>query len=151
MKKFLSLLLLLITIDRIIKFIIPSISNITIIKDFFYITPAFNYGAAWSILYGQRLFLIIISIIALIMIYFVFIKDKKLNKIEALGYIMLISGIIGNLIDRVIYGYVIDYLDFYIFGYDFPIFNLADTFIVVSVCLLIYTIIKGDVNGSTNR
>ena len=50
---------------------------------------------------------------------------------------MLLAGIIGNLIDRIIYGYVIDFLDFTIFNYNYPIFNIADTFIVIGILILI--------------
>ena len=63
--------------------------------------------------------------------------NKVLNKYLMINYSMLIGGIIGNMIDRIIYGYVIDYLSFNIFGYSFPIFNLADTFIVVSIIMLL--------------
>ena len=64
---------------------------------------------------------------------------------------MLIGGIIGNLIDRIIYGYVIDYLDFNIFGYNYPVFNLADSMIVISIILLILFINKGDTYDSRKR
>ena len=57
-------------------------------------------------------------------------------------YSMLLSGIIGNLIDRVVFGYVIDFLDFNIFGYDFAIFNIADSFIVVAIILLLFQEVK---------
>lgn len=81
--------------------------------------------------------------ISLMAIYLYFIKDKKLKKIEVITYSILIGGIIGNLIDRIVYGYVIDYLSFNIFGYHFPVFNLADICIVVSVFLMIMIEIKG--------
>ena len=57
----------------------------------------------------------------------------------------------GNLIDRVVHGQVIDYLDFNILGYDFPVFNLADIAIVVSMILIIILVIKGDKNGVSSK
>ena len=95
-----------------------------IINNFFNLTLVHNDGAAWSILSGNRLLLIFISLIALIIIYYLFIKDKDLKKIDILTYGMLIGGIIGNLFDRIIYGYVIDFLDFNIFNYNYPVIKL---------------------------
>ena len=63
------------------------------------------------------------------------------RKIEIIGYSLLLGGAIGNLIDRIVYGYVIDFLDFYIFKYDFPIFNVADIGIVVGIILLLVSMI----------
>jgi signal peptidase II len=63
---------------------------------------------------------------------------------------MLIGGILGNLFDRIFYGYVIDYLDFYIFNYNYPVFNIADMCIVISVCLLIVDMIRGGKNESNS-
>lgn len=62
-------------------------------------------------------------------------------------YGILLGGIIGNLIDRIIYGYVIDYLNFNIFGYNFPVFNFADICIVISIFIIIIEILKGDKNA----
>lgn len=138
-------------VDQIIKMIISNTlvlnESIKVIKEFFYITNVHNYGAAWSILSNQVWLLIIIAVIALIVIYMSFIKDKKLSKLDIVLLSMLIAGIMGNLIDRVIYGYVIDYLDFYIFGYNFPVFNLADTLIVLSAIALFIKSLKEEYNG----
>ena len=146
MKKFYLVSLITFMIDRIIKILVVllNIDNVTIINNFFNINLAYNYGAAWSILTGKKLFLILISIIIVIGIYFILIRGKKLKTYESITYGLLIGGILGNLFDRIIYGYVIDFLDFYIFGYDFPIFNLADSFIVISIFMLIVDLIRGE-------
>ena len=72
----------------------------------------------------------------------------QVAKYENKGYSFILGGAVGNLIDRIMYGYVIDFLDFKIFGYDYPIFNLADTFIVVGVFILIVSSFRevGDKN-----
>ena len=141
--------------DQLIKIIITNYfslgESLEIIKDFFYLTNVHNYGAAWSILTNQVFLLIIIAIVALIIIYWSFIKNKNLTKSDTLLLGMLISGILGNLIDRIVYGYVIDYLDFYIFKYNFPVFNLADTLIVISAILLFIKSLKEDKNGKIHR
>ena len=138
---------IIIIIDQLIKYLISNKielnESIEIINHFFSIAYVQNIGAAWNILSGNRWLLIIIGIISLVGIYFYFIKDKKLKKIEVITYSILIGGTIGNLIDRIVYGYVIDYLSFNIFGYHFPVFNLADICIVVSVFLMIMIEIKG--------
>ena len=115
--------LIIFIIDQIVKlfigFSIDLNSSITIFDNFFYISNVHNYGAAFSILYGNRLFLIIVSFFALICVYHFLLKNKSLRGIDVCIYSLLIGGIIGNLFDRVIYGYVVDYIDFYIFGYNF--------------------------------
>ena len=92
-----------------------------------------------------------IAIIALFIIYKFFIKDTILTKMNIFTYSMLIGGILGNLIDRIIRGYVIDYLDFNIIGYNFPIFNLADIAIVISAFLLIINMSRGDKNAKNKN
>lgn len=138
---------IIIIFDQIIKYLIstklPLDESIPIIQNFFAITYVQNLGAAWSILSGNRYLLIIIAIFCLGAIYFCLIKRKNLTRLEAISYSALIGGIIGNLIDRILYGYVIDYLNFYILDYNFPVFNLADICIVVSIFLIMIMTIKG--------
>lgn len=151
MKKILPITIMSLLLDQLIKTIVINNMNlfdsINIINNFFSVTYVRNTGAAWSILSGNVFFLILISIIALVLIYIYFIKNKKLTKLENISYGLLIGGILGNLIDRIIHGYVIDYLDFKIINYDFPIFNIADISIVVSIILIGITLLVGDENA----
>ena len=108
-----------------------------IIKDFFYFTYTHNYGAAWGMLQGKLNLFFVISIIATVGIIYYFIETKNYQKITRFGLILLFSGLVGNLIDRITLGYVRDFIDFIIFGYDFPIFNIADIAICIGVGLII--------------
>ena len=127
--------------DFISKFLIQHnlklLDTITVIKDFLYITYTKNIGGAWSILEGKQTFLIIASFLFLVFIIFYIIKEEKFNKLLIIAYSLIIGGVIGNLVDRVFRGYVIDFLSFHIFGYYFPIFNIADTFIIIGFMILI--------------
>lgn len=140
---------IIILLDQLIKIIITKVielnTHVIVLDKFFYIANVHNEGAAFSILSGSSILLISIGIIAIIAIYFLFIKNKILNKIDIIIYGLLIGGIVGNLIDRVVFNYVIDYLEFIIFKYHYPIFNLADICIVVSVILMIIINIKEEV------
>lgn len=137
-------------IDQVSKGLINIYLNLNqsveIIPNFLSFTYVHNTGAAFSIFEGAKCFFIIIAFIALNIIYLFFIKDKKLKNSEIVIYALLISGIIGNLIDRILFGYVIDFIDVNIFN--FAIFNLADSFIVVAVILLL--IMMGGKNARTN-
>ena len=139
--------LIALVIDQISKIIIVSNFNlyesIKIINNF-NITYVNNYGAAWGIFDNSTLILAFIGIIASIFIYFVFVKDNKLSKLQDIFYGLLIGGILGNVIDRIIRGYVIDFIDIKIFRYDFPIFNLADTFIVISIIYIIISLFRNE-------
>lgn len=133
--------IIFVIIDQVSKIIV--INNLTnnksveVIKSFFYLTYTNNTGAAFSILTGKRILLILVSLIVIgILIYYIK-KTKIEKKINKIALSLVIGGSIGNLIDRIIKGAVIDFLDFKIFGYNYPIFNLADTFIVLGVFLLL--------------
>ena len=155
MRKIGLISIICILIDQVTKLIITSNfklnASISLIDNFFNLTYVRNEGAAWSIFSGNRLFLILIGILSIILIYHFLIKNKSLKKLEIFIYGLLLGGIVGNLIDRIVFGYVIDFLDFLILGYNFPIFNLADTFIVISVFLLIIDIVRGETNENSRK
>ena len=146
-KKLYIISFLLFVIDIISKLFVANYldynNSETIIKNFFYINYVRNKGGAFSIMEGNVIFIIIVTIIVFFFIY-KYLKNKKLDLLEVWGYGLIIGGSIGNLYDRIIYGYVIDFLDFYIFKYDFPVFNIADCGIVVGVFLIIIDSIKNE-------
>lgn len=151
-KKIYIISLVIFILDQITKSLISTYlklnESIEIIKDFFYIRYINNKGASWGILENNRILLIGLSIIAIIMIIRYSYSFKK-TKLNTYGFGLLLGGILGNLSDRLIFGYVKDFLDFIIFKYDFPVFNIADISIVIGVVLLIISILKGeDKNGS---
>lgn len=155
MKKKLCLFsLILLLIDILSKIIIKTklslYESIIVIPNFFSLTYVKNTGAAFSILEGRRFLLILLSILILIYLFNNLLKDK-LNNYKIVYYSLLISGILGNLIDRIIYNSVIDFLDFKIFNHNYPIFNLADTFIVIGVILIIIEIIRKDLYENRSK
>lgn len=133
--------------DQITKILIGIFFNlnerVVLLKNFFAIHFIENYGAAWSIFNNRMEFLIAISLLALFVIYR-FMYNFKHNKRNNIAFGLILGGIVGNLIDRVFLGYVRDFLSFKIFSYHYPVFNLADTFIVLGVFLLIIAILKGE-------
>lgn len=137
-------------IDLVSKLIVSNLMNvhdsIVVIKGIFNISYFRNTGGAWSILSEHTWLLTVFSLLIIIFICGYIYKSKINNKLEKLGYSMILGGSVGNLFDRIIYGYVIDFLDFNIFGYDFPIFNLADTFIVLGVIIIVISSFGGEKN-----
>lgn len=146
-KKYILITFLIIIIDQLTKFLINQninyLKSIQIIKNFFYFTNAHNNGAAFSILSGYNLLFISITLIAICLI------DKYIEK--NISFYILFGGIIGNLIDRLIFGYVRDFLDFRIFNYNFPIFNISDICICLGIFLIIIKTIKEDKNDNKWR
>ena len=142
--------IILLCIDQISKLLVVNLltktDSITIIKNFFYLTYINNDGAAFSILVGKRIFLILIAVLVIVMLIRYIKKNNIQNKLELVSLALIIGGSLGNLMDRVVRGYVIDFLDFKIFNYNFPIFNLADTFIVMGVILLLLKEIRKENN-----
>lgn len=154
-KTYSIVMVLTLIIDQIIKLIVRLNMNIydsiKVIDNFFNITYIHNNGAAWGILAGNRIILIIGSIIVMVIIYLTFVRNAVLTKCQEMIYGILFGGILGNLFDRILYGYVIDYLDFNVFGYNFPVFNFADICIVISMFIITLINFKGSVNDEDNN
>ena len=153
-KKIIIYSALIFLIDQISKFILDKVlvlgKSIKIFDKFLYITKVYNDGVSYSMLTGKRFFIILISIIILIFLC-LYMKKFKNNKRNIIAFSCIYGGLIGNLIDRIFHGYVIDFIDFYIFNYNYPIFNIADASICIGVCLLIYSIYLGEDNEVSSK
>lgn len=146
-KKISALTVILVIVDQIVKFLVSTYLNyIDIIPKFLYLSLEKNYGVAFSMLWNNRLLILIISLLLILFLIYLLNKDYlskgKNNKLLNVTYGLLFGGILGNLIDRIVRGYVIDYIGVYIFNYKFPVFNLADSFIMVGVILMIISTFK---------
>lgn len=154
-KKIVIIAFVCLFIDQITKIFITNNWRLyekkEIIENFFNITYVQNKGGAWGILNGNVFFLIVVTLVALALICRFIFKEENISKIDCVVYGMLLGGIMGNLIDRTFHKYVIDFLDFKIFNYDFPVFNIADIFIVISIFIMIITCFRGDKNENGSR
>ena len=129
-------------IDQISKYIASLNIEYFLNKNIFIFSVNYlrNYGAAFNIFEGNRIFLSSISILSsIILIYFIFLKER-LNPVDRYGLSLILAGSLGNGIDRVIKGYVIDFINLNI--YDFPIFNIADIAINIGCIILIFNYFK---------
>ena len=145
MKKIMPLFAFLLVLDLGIKYLVSNTmtigESITIIPNFFYIHYVENTGAAFSMFQSGTFFLIFISTVVLFLVFTSAMRTINPSWSVVITYAALLAGISGNLYDRIFNGAVIDYLSFIIFNYKFPVFNLADTFIVLAViALVIYEI-----------
>lgn len=141
-QKIYKIMCIVLLIDQIIKIIIRHSMNefqeIKIIKNFFSIIYVENSGAAFSILKNSTLFLILLSVVFIIILgKYVNKESNKFKKLEVISYGLILGGIFGNLIDRIIHRKVTDYLSFNIINYNFPIFNFADICIVLGAIFII--------------
>ena len=143
--RWLWLTLLFLIIDQVTKYWVTSSMDLnqTInILPFFNITYVHNLGAAFSFLADQggwqRWFFTAIAAIASVVFTVWLAKTPKDQPLLAIALACMLSGALGNLIDRVLFGYVIDFLDFYINSYKWPVFNVADSIIFVGAALMIF-------------
>ena len=133
---------LLIAIDQITKWLtvnfLKPISNIDLIPRFLSLTYVENRGAAFGIMQNSRWFFVIITLIFLIGLTIYAVKSKERTKLFCISSALVFAGAIGNLIDRVLSGYVVDMIRVHLF--DFPVFNFADCCIVIGMILLCWAI-----------
>ena len=99
-----------------------------------------NYGAAFNLFSGSRIFLSLVSIIFSIILLYLILRKKHSNHLDLYAYSFILGGTIGNGIDRVIRGFVVDFINLKILN--FPIFNIADISINIGFLLLLYSIFK---------
>ena len=110
--------------------------SVDFIPNVFRLTLTYNKGAAFSLFKDYPQVLLIVTILIILVFTLYCFNKKSTSSIELMGYGLILGGACGNLIDRVILGKVVDYLDFVLINY--PIFNLADSFIFIGVILLIW-------------
>ena len=131
----LFLLIDIISKQLVLYFMVEN-QTIQIIPHFFSLTYVKNTGVAFSMLEGNILFILLMSVIVVgVLVYFA--KSKGKGRLEKICYSMILGGALGNFLDRIFYGYVIDFFDFSLFGFKMAIFNVADILIVCGVFLLI--------------
>ena len=136
---------ILILMDQISKYIIVKTMNIgesiSVIGEVLQITSHRNYGAAWGMLQNQMIFFYIITIIVLIALIYFYYKEAADNLLMQCGLMLIFAGAIGNFIDRLFRGNVVDFIDSKIINYDFPIFNVADSCLTIGVFILLYELL----------
>lgn len=127
----------LLGLDLLLKYLVSSyLTTVNIIDNFFSLTYVLNDGAAFS-LFASKTYLLVL--IALLCIFFIIyeLKNNLDDRVLSIGYSLVIAGLLGNFIDRLTDGYIIDYLSFKILELNFPVFNLADILIVVGIVIVI--------------
>lgn len=135
---------ILLIIDQISKLIALKFfkNEIVIINNFLSLDLSKNSGAAFGILADKRFFLLMITAAILIVISRLIRDEVSVVRLSFWSYALLVGGILGNFVDRLINGYVVDFVSFKLFGNQMPIFNLADTFIVFGAMLILWEFYK---------
>lgn len=148
---YLLVIVAIVGLDQITKYLVATFLSLhtpkTIIPNFFSLYYTKNTGIAFSMLEGKQNLLIVVTIIALLAFIYLLIFDKKKTKLETICLLMMLGGCIGNFIDRLSNGYVIDFFSFTFFGWDFAIFNIADIFLTVGAFLYIFMLIRSMINA----
>lgn len=132
----------IVLLDQITKFLIKQNFQLnqssSIIKNVLHLTYITNTGSAFGLFKGFNLFFILFSIIVIVVILYNLKNIKENQKLIQFAVGLLLGGTIGNLMDRILYGFVIDFIDFRVW----PVFNAADSAVTISVILLIVTLWK---------
>ena len=124
---------------------------ISIIPNFFSIYYVKNTGAAFSILQDSTIFLVILSALIIVVLDRFIKKEKNMPRLQELSFSLVMGGIFGNMIDRIINHSVTDFISFRIFNYNFPVFNIADIGITIGACLLVISILIEEKKISKNK
>lgn len=141
-----------VALDQLVKRIIVAnlslAQTIPVIQDIFHITYIRNTGAAFSLMDGMQWFLVLFPVLLVVAaVAFLLIKGKSAHPLLLVSVSMIAGGGIGNLIDRIAYGYVVDFFDFRIF----PIFNVADIFVCIGCGLMILYVLFFDGKNDGKR
>ena len=141
---FLSLSIFIVLIDQFTKYLMFYKKNLFINKDFLLFKLDFvkNYGAAFNIFSGSRIFLSLISILFSILLIYLIFRKNSLNSFDLYSYSFILGGTIGNGIDRIYKGFVVDFINLNIIN--FPVFNIADISINIGFIFLLYNIFKNN-------
>ena len=141
---YLSLSIFIILLDQLTKYLIFHNYSKYVNRDFlfFRIDYVKNYGAAFNILSGNRIFLSTISVAFSIIIIYLIFRKKNVKSFDLLSYSFILGGTLGNGIDRIINGFVFDFIN--INFIEFPVFNIADISINIGFILIIYSIFKNN-------
>ena len=141
---FLCFSIFIILIDQFSKYLILYNHKILINKDFVLFRLDFvkNYGAAFNLFSGSRIFLSLISIFFSILLIYLIFKKNNLNSFDLYSYSFILGGTIGNGIDRIYKGFVVDFINLNIIN--FPVFNIADISINIGFIILLYKIFKNN-------
>ena len=139
---FLFLSIFIVLIDQYTKYLMFYNKKLFIDKDFLLFKLDFvkNYGAAFNIFSGSRIFLSLISILFSILLFYLIFRKNTLNTFDLYSYSFILGGTIGNGIDRVYKGFVVDFINLNIIN--FPVFNIADISINIGFIFLLYNIFK---------
>jgi len=141
---FLSLSIFIVLIDQFTKYLMSYNNKLLINKDFLLFKLDFvkNYGAAFNIFSGSRVFLSLISIIFSILLFYLIFRKNTLNSFDLYSYSFILGGTIGNGIDRIYKGFVVDFINLNFIN--FPVFNIADISINIGFIILIFNIFKNN-------
>ena len=141
---FLCLSIFIISIDQYTKYIMLNNYKLFINKDFLLFKLDFvkNYGAAFNIFSGSRIFLSLISILFSILLIYLIFRKNTINSFDLYTYSFILGGTIGNGIDRIYKGFVVDFINLNIIN--FPVFNIADISINIGFIFLLYNIFKNN-------
>ena len=141
---FLTLSIFIFLIDQFSKYFIFHNYKTVINKNFYLFRLDYvkNYGAAFNIFSGNRIFLSCISIVFSLFLTYLILRKNSSNLYDILSYSFLLGGTIGNGIDRILKGFVIDFINLNIIN--FPVFNIADISINIGFIILLYNIFKNN-------